>query len=324
MRLAFFGVGHWHAGMHADAARAAAAEIVAAWDPEPEKTHAFAARHGGRAVDRVEAVLAEKPDLAIVMGRPAEMAALAGRFIELGVPMLIEKPVGISGAVLKPIADAAERRGSFAAVALAHRFSPVLAEVAALAREDRLGAVSQSHFRLINGPPRRYVDDGCGWVLDAAIGGGGALRNLGVHGIDAYLALAGEQPVEVEHAAFGRQVHGTEVEDYAFVTLRAADGSLGLVEAGYTYASLTSGLFEWRVSAANATLIDMGNRLLVATLDDGGSREAAATAVGQRYELMMADTLERLKSGRRPTVSLLDHWRAADIIDRCYATRTGG
>lgn len=319
MRLVFFGVGHWHADMHAHAAQVAGADIVGAWDGDPDRAALFAARFGGLATRSVDAALALKPDLAIVMGRPGEMAELARRFILEGVPMLIEKPVGVSGTALKPVAELAAAHGAFASVALAHRFSPLLQEVAALREADRLGPVSHSHFRLINGPPQRYVDDGVAWVLDPAVSGGGALRNLGIHGVNAFLNLCGEQAVEVEHVSFGRQLHGTSAEDYALVVLRAADGGIGIVEAGYTYASMTQGLFEWRVSARNASLADRDGRLNVTTLDDGGMRDMAATPVARRYDDMMADTIDRLKGGLKPAVTLGDLWRAMDVIDRCYA-----
>ncbi|MBB5224490.1 putative dehydrogenase [Amaricoccus macauensis] len=319
MKLALFGVGHWHAGMHAAAARVADAEIVAAWDPASERATEFASAHRCPAVETIDEALALRPDLAVVMGRPAEMMALAGRFVGEQLPVLVEKPVGVSGAVLRPLAEAAERAGAFVAVALAHRVGPLPGEVRVLGQAGRLGALSHSRFCLINGPPERYVKDGCGWVLDAAVSGGGALRNLGLHGVDAFLGLAGEQDVAVEHVTFGRPLQGTPVEDYALVVLRAADGAMGIVEAGYTFASMTGGSFEWRVSAKNATLIDTGDRLRVATLDDGETRELAATPLGRRYDALMADTIDRVRSRRRPVVSLMDHWRAMDLIDRCYA-----
>ena len=324
MRLAFFGVGHWHASMHASAARSAGAEIVAAWDSSPERADAFARTHGCRSAGSMDEALAAGPDLAVVMGHPAEMADLAARFIAEGLPMLIEKPVGVCGAIVQPLAEAAERQGSFVSVALAHRLGPLPSEAAALSQAGRMGAISHSHFRLINGPPQRYVEDGCGWVLDAAVSGGGALRNLGIHGIDAFLQLAGDQDVVVEQASFGRPLHGAAVEDYALIVLRAGDGGIGLIEAGYTYASMTRGIFEWRVSARNATLIDRGDGLEVATLDDGAVRELPATPVARRYDALMADTLDRLRAGATPAASLRDHWRAMAIIDRCYALQDGG
>ena len=319
MKLALFGVGHWHAGMHAAAARVAGAEIVAAWDPASKRATEFASAHHCPAVGAIDEALALRPELAVVMGRPAEMMALAERFVAERLPVLVEKPVGVSGAALRPLVEAAERERAFVAVALAHRVGPLPGAARALGQAGRLGALSHSNFCLINGPPERYVQDGCGWVLDAAASGGGVLRNLGIHGVDAFLGLAGEQDVAIEHVAFGRPLHGTPVEDYALVVLRAADGAVGIVETGYTFASMAGGSFEWRVSAKNATLIDTGDRLRVATLDDCENRDVAATPLARRYDTLMADTIDRVRSGRPPAVTLMDHWRAMDLIDRCYA-----
>ena len=133
----------------------------------------------------------------------------------------------------------------------------------------------------MNGPPERYRLDGVPWVLDPAIGGGGALRNLGIHGIDAALALAGGADLAIVSAAIDRRLHGEAVEEYAVVTLRAPDGMIATVEAGYTYASMApGGDFEWRVSARNAYLIDRGDACRVATLDDGQVREPGADPAG--------------------------------------------
>src|SRR5215213_6347688 len=57
MRLAFLGVSHWHAGMHADAAKAAGAEAIAAWDPSPSAAAGFAQKHGCAAVASMDDAL---------------------------------------------------------------------------------------------------------------------------------------------------------------------------------------------------------------------------------------------------------------------------
>lgn len=318
MKLAFLGVGHWHSAMHAQAAQAAGVEIAASWDPSQEAVRQFAGQFGGRAESSLKEALAAA-DFAVVMGRPFEIAERGLAAIEAGVPILIEKPIGISAAAADALVAALRARNGFAAVALPN----VIAMTAALGTLDaagRLGPLSHSHFRLINGPPQRYVDDGVAWVLDRAVGGGGALRNLGIHGINAFLMLAGDQEVEVISASLGRPMHGTEVEDYAAVVLRAADGTLGLVEAGYTFPSMKpGGLFEWRVSARNAMLTDLGDRIAVSTLDDEGQRDWPATPPARRYDVVMADALRRLAEGRPPAVSIADCQRAMAVIDHCYA-----
>ncbi len=323
MKLAFFGVGHWHAVMHAESARTSGAEILTAWDADVAKADRFADTYGAKVVSSIEEALQQEPDLAVVMGKPFEMADLARQMIAIKMPILIEKPVGVSGQVLKPIVDLAEETGAFVAVALAHSYSPLLEEFRKLKGDGRLGPVSHSHFRLINGPPQRYVDDGCEWVLDGAISGGGALRNLGIHGVNAFIDVVGNQKIDVVSASFGPRMHGTSVEDYAVVILRAEDGSIGMVEAGYTFASMIRGIFEWRVSTRNASLCDRGDVLEIVTLDDGCVREVQATPVARRYDAMMAKTIDRLRDGGEPAVTLARHWRAMDIIDRCYAYAGG-
>ncbi|AMS43276.1 Gfo/Idh/MocA family protein [Aminobacter aminovorans] len=317
MKLSFLGVGHWHATMHGEAALAAGAGIASAWDPEPEAAAGFAQKFGCPVAPSLQAAL-EHADLAVVMGRPFEIVERGLQVIAAEVPLLLEKPVGISADATDALIAAAQRKAAFVAMALPHGMA-MMAALGDLDAAGRRGPISHSHFRLINGPPQRYVDDGVAWVLDPAIGGGGALRNLGIHGINAFLMLAAGQEVEIASASFGRPLHGTKVEDYAAIVLRAADGMLGLIEAGYTFASMKRGLFEWRVSAANATLSDFGDRLALATLDDEKQTDLPATPIARRYHDVMADTLQRLAEGRPPAVSLADARRAMAIIDRCYA-----
>jgi len=171
----------------------------------------------------------------------------------------------------------------------------------------------------VNGPPERYRLDGVPWVLDPAIGGGGALRNLGIHGIDAALALADGADLALVSASIDRRLYGEAVEEYAIVVLRAPDGMIATVEAGYTYASMApGGDFEWRVSARNAYLIDHGDACRVATLDDGRVRDLAPIPPADRYKAFMADTLDRLACGAPPSVGIGDYLRAMRLIDRAY------
>ena len=119
------------------------------------------------------------------------------------------------------------------------------------------------------------------WMLDPQQSGGGALRNLGVHCVDAFLALAGGQAVRVEHAAF-QSIFGEPVEDYAAVTLRAADGMLGLIEAAYTHPD-AGGTYEFRINAERGALVDTGSRLIaVPDRQPAGSGLCAVQSTIQR------------------------------------------
>jgi predicted dehydrogenase len=300
-RIALLGAGHWHARFHAEAARAAGATLVAVWDPDP----AAAVRlDADAAVDSLAAALDCRPDLAIALGRGPEMPARIDAALARGVAVLADKPIGISAADLKPLLG----HPGWLTVALPHRLGPL--PDLAVGR----GPIRTVRFRLVNGPSQRYRDWGVGWMLDRAQSGGGALRNLGLHGVDAFLALAGPQPVRVEHAAF---LAGGTVEDYALVVLRASDGMLGIIEAGYTHADPAGSQFEWCIDAAGASLVDDGERCSEATAD--GTVVRPSLPQGRRYAAFMADALARLAAGRPPLVPLADFARAMAVVDAAYA-----
>jgi predicted dehydrogenase len=315
--IAFVGVAHWHAGMHAAAAQRAGARLVGAFDPDPGALARFRLGYPCAALGSLAAVIAARPDLVVVMGNPLEMPERLVRVAEAGLAVLTEKPVAPTGAALRPIS--ARLGGAWVAAALPQRLSPLHGMREQLARQGRLGRISHASFRIINGPPARYRDDAVSWVLDPDIGGGGCLRNLGVHGMDSFCAIAGAQEVRVSDAAIGH-LYGERVEDYAAVTLRAADGTIGRVEVGYVHASMApGGDFEWRLAAANAYIRDSGATGSVATLDDETCTALPRTLTSGRYDELMADTLARLDGGQPPAATLADLQRAMDLIDTAYA-----
>lgn len=316
MRVALAGVGHWHAPMHLDAVRAAGAGIAGVWDPDPAVAARVAAATDTAAVPELAALLVAKPDLVVVMGHPLQVPDIARACLAAGLPMVLEKPAACSTEALAAIAPGP---GRFVAVPFANRCSPLWAEFRRLRDAGRLGALAHAHFRVVNGPPARYRSDGVPWLLDPAVGGGGALRNLGLHGIDAALDLLGDTTLAIIGAAQRSATHGEAVEDYAVATLGSPGGPVVTVEAGYTYASMAAGGdFEWRLAAANATFIDRGDACSVATLDDGACRALDPLPAGARYRAFMESTLACLRRGTAPLAGFDDYLRAMRLVDGIY------
>ena len=308
MRVGIIGVGHWHSGMHAKGVREAGAQIAGVWDADTHAVERFIAGNGGAARPSAAAVLDDRPDLVIALGRGPDAAMRLAWLLEQEIPILADKPIGLSHADVAPLAETARTRRRFVAVALVNRIAGVLE-----ARGDS-GRLAHVHFRIINGHPRRYRDWGVPWMLDPQQGGGGALRNLGVHGVDAFLSLIGRQTVRVEHAAF-RNLFGEAVEDYAAVTLRAEDGTIGLIEAGYTHPD-SGGSYELRINAQRGALVDNGSALVAvpARTLDGTSYIPS----DRRYGAFVADVLERLRAGRPPVISLPEFALATELVDQAY------
>lgn len=319
MNIALLGISHWHASMHAEAAITCGAKIGACWDYDPLRANQFAQRFGGRAAPTVEEALADA-DLAVVMGHPAHVPDIAIRTLETGVPVILEKPAAPTTHEIIRVAATARERGNHVSVALPNRLGPAMVEYHRLAGERKSGAIAHAHFRIINGPPQRYRDDNVGWVLDTSAGGGGALRNLGIHGIDCALRLA-QGALTPRSIEITKRIHTEEpVEDYALVTLQDTSGALFTVETGYTYASMApGGDFEWRIASASAYLTDLGNAAKAAMLVPEHTYELAPLAPSQRYIAFMEDTLARLATGRAPLVGLDDYIAAMELIDRLYS-----
>lgn len=316
MRVALLGVGHWHAAIHFDAVRAAGAQAGPVWDEEPPVAADFAARHGCEAArSRADAI--GGADVVVAMGRPAEAEVAGLAALAAGKPLILEKPAALEAAGLGPLRAAAA--GRFVAVPLPNRLGPAMRECARLKAAGRLGRIGHAHFRIVNGPPARYRADGVAWMLDPALSGGGALRNLGIHGVDCAAALAtGALRVVSAHVA-RRLDREEQVEDHALVSFEDEAGALFTVEAGYTYASMQpGGDFEWRIAAENASLIDRGDVAIRATLDDAGGGPIEAMPANLRYRAFLHETLACLAANRPPPVGLDDYARAMSLIDRAY------
>jgi predicted dehydrogenase len=313
MQAVIVGVAHWHAPIYAASLAELGVALVGASDPDAAAGAACAAKLGlafdadaGAMLDRL------RPDIAFVLPRHDRAMATLAPVLARRIPFLIEKPMGLNGREAQAIADAAA--GLFAVPALANRDLAIWRRVAELKAAGSFGTVMHAHFRVVNGPPGRYRDWGVGWMLDPAISGGGALRNLGFHGADAALMLAGPA-LEVRGAAVSNAVYGLPVEEFATALLAVPGGPAISIEAGYSYAS-GGGDMEWRIAATGAYLRETRGRLEVRLAD--GTLEAGDVPV-PGYTGFVARVLACLRDGSRPPATLDDCAAAAALIDRIYA-----
>ena len=325
MRVAMIEVGHWHAALHLRSMQLAGAQIAAVSDHQPGVAEHFAARLGCPVFEDYTVMLKEtRPDFVVALGRHADMPAIARDLLETRLPFAIEKPIGVSADQVAPLVEIARKQKSFVAVPFANRYCTLWTELDRLEQAGRVGVRSHAHFRVINGPPQRYENDNVAWMLDPAISGGGCLRNLGIHTADAFLRYVGGEEVEVLSAAISYRVYGKAVEEMGAALLRSQSGIIGTVEAGYSFASMTRGEYEWRVAAENCYLVEREGVLRSATLDDGRVVDIPIPAQAARYDRFGADTLARLQAGQPPIAGLEDCYRAMRLLDDIYrkAVRT--
>lgn len=311
-RIGLTVAGHWHTAMHLKAFEAAGAP-VGLIHQDAAAPHALA--DSARRVPSLEALMAEKPDLVLVLGPPDEMVRRARMLLDRGMAIGIEKPVGTSRPDLAALAALARRRSTLVSVAQPHLHSEVWA---AFGEGD--DPVSHFRFRLINGAPQRYLDLGVPWVLDPAGAGGGVLRNLGVHGISAFLRLTGAwASLPTVHACLlSNRLYGLKAEEYAAVQLLAG-GVIGQVEVGYTLGADDASEFEMTVHRRSRSVRDDGRTITVFDRGTGQKTVTPCLPLERRYEQFARVTLDALEYGQASVHTLGPHLAAMRLVDRCYA-----
>ena len=164
----------WTAALHAHTDQ----RVVAVASRSLERAQAFASRHGvPQAYGSYEQLVAD-PDVDVVYIAPphSEHLKLALLAIAAGKHVLVEKPIGLSAAEARVLADAARAAGVFAMEAMWSRFLPQTTVVDALLRDGALGEVLTvtADFGAV------FPTDPNGRAYNPALGGG-ALLDVGVY-----------------------------------------------------------------------------------------------------------------------------------------------
>jgi len=323
LRVAVAGAAHWHLPRHAAHLREAGVTFCGVADRDAAIAARWARELDCPALPDAAAIIeTARPDLVLALGRVADMAAQATVLLEAGLPLLAEKPLGRSAAEVEPLAALAAARRSWVAVALVQRYDPLWSLLDDLRDTGRLGSVTHLHVRIINGPPQRYVAWGAGWMLDPSTAGGGALLNLGIHGIDYVRHLVGpDEPVRVCGAAVSRRTHRLPIEEFGAALLASGSGMIGTIEAGYTYPDSAAGMTrsgdnEVRLGAAQAYIVARGAEVRVTT--PAGEEAHPHLRAGDRYRDWIFDSLARLRTGAPPAAGMDDCLAALRLLDRAY------
>jgi predicted dehydrogenase len=235
-RVAVTDVSHWHSvydASYLSILHNLGCDIVGVSDPSERIVRDRADRFGSAPfTDYRRMIEATKPDFVIALDRHCDMPDF--RFLVAArVPFIMEKPWGIDADTVAELARLAATENAWVAVPFMSRYSFWAVTVKRMVGAGEFGRISHIFFRGIRPTMRRYLEWDSPWMGEKSAAGGGALLNLGGHGFDMARFVTGEEP-EVVSAVVSRQVHETEVEDYAHATLRTFSGILVHNEVGYT------------------------------------------------------------------------------------------
>ncbi|MGI5819843.1 MAG: Gfo/Idh/MocA family protein [Armatimonadota bacterium] len=306
MRVAFIGVGHWHAAeFYLPALLKRDVEIVAISDSEQEAVDRIAAEFDldcpvftdyRELLDEVEA------EIVWSSAPHNEMSEIAAELVGREQPFHMEKPMGLDGDVLAPIAERARQKDLFTATALVSRYYGVVQRLRELREAGELGAPIHYYYRLFAGSPERYIDAHCAWMLDPARSGGGPLFNFGPHVIDLFIYLV-DDVAEVT-ARWNYGLRDDLIEDHASLMMVGREtGAIGMGEISYTIPESYERYFSVTTDRLHVGG-DVGNEDLL--MREGQNEHVGGMNGLEVYDHYVGDTLDAFATGREPIATIHD------------------
>lgn len=189
-------------------------------NPERQR-QAHAACPGVMVFERVEQLWrhAGDHDLAVLATPTSAHVPLATKAIELGLPVVVDKPFAVDAGAAQGLVDLAEKQGVPLTVFQNRRWDADQLTLRRLLAERVLGDVVRYESRFERWQPAVRQDR---WRdTTPPEDGGGALLDFGSHVVDQALVLFG--PAEVAYADV-RGVRGGVADDFGFVVLRHENG----------------------------------------------------------------------------------------------------
>lgn len=315
------GPSHWHVPLYADRI-AAQHDVVGLADSDPARVRHLTRLWDAPLHSSWEELLAAHGDaqLAYVFAPHDEMREVCLALVAARIPLVVEKPAGVSLQELRDIREAAESAGVPIAVPLVQRGGPTDRWLA------KAGRSLYESTQFIAGPPDRYLVNGSPWMVDPERAGGGCMINLAPHFVDLFLRSTGTDNATVA-AALSSTLHHRSIEDYASLTLTTADGCVGTIEVGYAFpgSPLKRHCSFMRIGAAGTATIWSDGSASFTSAD--GATETALIDVDSDplYALFVDKVAEQLDAGFADLPGIRDLEATMTVIWDAYAhARRGG
>ena len=289
---------------------------VAFADAVPAALEAVTGEHGGDGFgDGVELIKSGKVDIVSICTPPLFHRDLAIAAAEAGVAAICEKPLARTLEDAQAITDAVEKAGIAFTVGFCHRFEPAIEHLKGMIDRGELGDIMTFRNRFAG----LKADAHETWFGNPKLSGGGVMSDTNVHSIDIFRYLIGDPEAVHAFTSTRETEHGPELEvdDTALLTLKTADGQLGIIEG------------SWRTPPGEWTVTVYGTKG-TAFVDYKGSgiefRKADGTTEqidiepGSRFEREFAHFLEVWRGNAEPIVTVRDGLAANRILDEAYAS----
>lgn len=214
----------------------AGSELVAVMDKAPAAAEAVGKKYGVPFFTDEEEMLKAVECDAVYISTPVfchyEQAMLA---LKYGRNVLLEKPVALSSKQSRELVDAFKKAGKQISIGYLMKFHNLHQQAKAMIAEGKIGQVVsiRANFSCW------YPDIPGAWRQNKALGGGGAMMDLGVHCIELVEDILNDE-IETVKAISATRTFSYEVEDSAIAVFKTRGGILGHIDCNFNVPDLAS------------------------------------------------------------------------------------
>lgn len=148
--------------------------------------------------------------------------------LKYGKHVFLEKPIAINGADSRRLVDAFKREGKQITIGYMMKYHNLHEKAKELVQTDGIGQVTNVRAQF----SCWYPDIKGAWRQNKALGGGGAIMDLGVHCIELVENVLNEEIVDVK-ALYSTHTFSYEVEDGAVIVFKTESGTLGHIDVNF-------------------------------------------------------------------------------------------
>jgi predicted dehydrogenase len=312
-----------------------AARVVANYGRGAERRTAFAQRFETRRThDSIEALCADPDVELVVVSLPNHLHTEAVRAAaRSGKAVACTKPLGRNGPEAAEMVRLVEEAGLWHGYLENVVFSAELMRMRGMIEAGAIGRPVTLRAREGHSGPH------ASHFWDAELAGGGALLDMGSHGVEAARYLFGKENHISEVFSWGATlVHGdrTTGEDNAVTLLRFEDGRLATIDNSWSTKGGLEGRFEVN-GEAGRLISDMSSSMLRAFIERpaGYLAEKADAETGwvfpvpdetyvHGHDAMMRHMLESFRAGIEPRETFHDGLAVNSVLDAGYRSMASG
>lgn len=247
-------------------------ELAGVWDDDAEKAQRWAGKYHTKRFDTYKEVLSDSTiDGVIITSSPYKHEELIIAAAKAGKHVYVEQPLAVSVEAANRIRDAIRESGVHFALANPIK-RPQYVFAKELADSGLLGEILDIRVRTLHDNSILYAEGKFpefGYVYDIKESGGGAMNNMGCHGVKLLYWFLGK-PV----SAFGMYSSYTEaakkdgIDENAVTVFKFPSGAIGTIETGWVHPRYQAG-FEVHGTQGSVVIGPSGIQYRISGKTDG-------------------------------------------------------